>query len=1140
MRTSLRDFGIRTVLGCGLGLALVQTGCVEAPAGLARTEAGKGPMINWDLSAEPLPDLPLPNDIATRPDPTSSTGKRINASIVAPTNFEKSLREKLDRLTGWGTSQPFTLSFDKPINVQTLLDGHRDFLTGDTDYDFRDDVIYLIDVTPGSPTYQQPVPLDFGDGNFPDILRRPDLYFEADPKAATTVLLMETWDEDKNGNGELDPGEDIDLDGRLDKPNFYEMLDGKPGIDPYRDVMSFYEKQTNTLTGRPVIPLLQKTTYAMVVTKDLEGTNGDPVRSPFEYVNHTDQTDDLEPVVEALEDLGRDVDDIAFAWTFTTQAVHDDLINIRNGLYGAGPMAWLEEDFPAEIDELLPMRDPIDYDGNPVGNIYVIPSDILAALVPPLASAIFGAMAPKIMQDTHRYPGYHVSGTFTTPYFLDLEGEEEANGVWPQDLTDPSMRDRVGKRTVYFWCVLPRDEHKQDPNKPAPVAVYGHGYSNNRLEHLGGFTTNYSKFGLAGCALDAVDHGIEADAELESLMRAFFSESALTPAGDNLLEGRGRDLDGDGTIDSGDTWFGVDALRTRDSFRQSVLDYMVLIRILRNFDGERTMNVDVDGDGQNEIAGDFDGDGDVDLGGPDVDYFATGTSLGGIMSAMIAGIEPTIVAAAPISGGASLTSLVTKSEQGGVYESFGIQAMGPLWIGSSCVDRCTSCVAGCGTNMVCQAACPADCGSECGGNSMAIYQLVANGNDDERYTVAYTSEVEPGDVVLATNLENGESRCARVLDGTELDPGVLASLPGTTNLVDGGYFDKLANTFRVGLPADPGDRVQLEILAGEEDRDVVEIEIDGLDCHKKDGVEVKLTIDEFGAGGFTYRGEDYASGDELVSLEKGLGMKRANPLFRRMVSLAGIGSEAADPVNYAPYYSMYSLEYMEGDDVFDGKPTNVLDIVTLGDPAVPASSGIQIARAAGWFTDREGSEPHKYLYEPDPRYGKPINRVLVDEKGTEAITWLDPFPGYACDLMDFDNFSESENTDDPDTKDLATDGFDCPRLDPPLRLNVRTFGTENGSSGLSLPLIEDEGAHAFIVGSNSTYEDFDVGMFMSNQIATYFWTRGQQIAYDRCMETIAGCSFLPEPKGIRDDLCQADDECYSGECIDEKCTGVDY
>jgi hypothetical protein len=321
---------------------------------------------------------------------------------------------------------------------------------------------------------------------------------------------------------------------------------------------------------------------------------------------------------------------------------------------------------------------------------------------------------------------------------------------------------------------------------------------------------------------------------------------------------------------------------------------------------------------------------------------------------------------------------------------------------------------------------------------------------------------------------------------------------------------------------------------------VVDIELDTTNCTKKADVEVRLTIDEFEAESFTYRGEDYASGDALVSLERGLGMKRANPLFRRMVSLAGIAVEPADPVNYAPYYSRYDLEFMEGDKVFDKKPTNVLAVVTLGDPAVPASTGFQIGRAAGYFTDREGGEPNKYLYAPHPDYGKTLNRVLVDNKGPEAITWLDPFPGYDCDLMDFDNYSESKNTDDPATKDDATDGFDCPRLDPPLHLTTRTFGTESGRSGLSLPLIEDEGAHAFIVGSNSTFQDFDVGMFMANQIAVYFWTRGQQIAYDRCMEQIAGCQFLPETKGIRDDPCTEGTECYSGECVDGTCTGVDY
>lgn len=47
--------------------------------------AGTGPRITWDLGHQPLPEVPLPNDIATRADPNSPTGLRINASLVAPT-----------------------------------------------------------------------------------------------------------------------------------------------------------------------------------------------------------------------------------------------------------------------------------------------------------------------------------------------------------------------------------------------------------------------------------------------------------------------------------------------------------------------------------------------------------------------------------------------------------------------------------------------------------------------------------------------------------------------------------------------------------------------------------------------------------------------------------------------------------------------------------------------------------------------------------------------------------------------------------------------------------------------------------------------------------------------------------------------
>ena len=66
----------------------------RAPDGLRRTPAGPGATVRFDLSHRPLPDIPLPNDTATWPDPTSRTGLRVNASLVAPTSIEAQARSR--------------------------------------------------------------------------------------------------------------------------------------------------------------------------------------------------------------------------------------------------------------------------------------------------------------------------------------------------------------------------------------------------------------------------------------------------------------------------------------------------------------------------------------------------------------------------------------------------------------------------------------------------------------------------------------------------------------------------------------------------------------------------------------------------------------------------------------------------------------------------------------------------------------------------------------------------------------------------------------------------------------------------------------------------------------------------------------
>src|SRR5438552_13008852 len=110
--------GPATALAAAAALAVVVACDVDrAPQPLRATPPGAGATVKWDLAHRPLPTLPIPNDVATFADPTSRTGRRINASLVAPTAMEKSAREGFDAMEGWGTSAPITVQFDPPDDL---------------------------------------------------------------------------------------------------------------------------------------------------------------------------------------------------------------------------------------------------------------------------------------------------------------------------------------------------------------------------------------------------------------------------------------------------------------------------------------------------------------------------------------------------------------------------------------------------------------------------------------------------------------------------------------------------------------------------------------------------------------------------------------------------------------------------------------------------------------------------------------------------------------------------------------------------------------------------------------------------------------------------------------------------------------
>ena len=71
----------------------------------------------------------FPNDVGTRPDPKSPTGRRVNVSLEAPTAHERHLRRLVNNLDGFGTYAPIWLRFDGPIARQRTCPVSRSIQT---------------------------------------------------------------------------------------------------------------------------------------------------------------------------------------------------------------------------------------------------------------------------------------------------------------------------------------------------------------------------------------------------------------------------------------------------------------------------------------------------------------------------------------------------------------------------------------------------------------------------------------------------------------------------------------------------------------------------------------------------------------------------------------------------------------------------------------------------------------------------------------------------------------------------------------------------------------------------------------------------------------------------------------------------
>jgi hypothetical protein len=426
----------------------------------------------------------------------SPTRRRVNASIdVAPTKWERAARAELDQVSGWGTLAPISVSFDRPLDLQEIVKRHQ------APADLADDVLYVIDVTEGSPELCTPQLLDLGQGHFP-LVADERKYYEDEPHPALEQLMFEQQEEDLNGNGVMDPGEDIEvltvpaneLDGVLDHPN---TLDGKPSAF---DVIGFYERETNTLIAKPLFPLRQETTYAVVLTNRLKGMDGSPVKSPFEAVNHLTQTKALKPLEKCLAMQKLGVEDVAFAWTFTTQSITHEYVAIRDGLYGMGPLAHIGAQYPGKLATLEEARRRT----SAKLNTKIVPGDQFLSFGSRLLEIYGGAQSSgtkQILQDFLSFVDFYASASFISPQFFP-RNDEEGNPL-PLYRQTFRLKAAIGEaetrpESVPVLLAVPKDR-----KGPAPVVIFMHGHGSSKIDSLL-LMGPMARFGLATIGMDAV------------------------------------------------------------------------------------------------------------------------------------------------------------------------------------------------------------------------------------------------------------------------------------------------------------------------------------------------------------------------------------------------------------------------------------------------------------------------------------------------------------------------------------------------------------------------------------------------------------------------------------------------------------
>jgi len=452
-------------------LFLLLTGCMSGGEDILNVpdaSQGEGPRVIFDPLAHPDPRIPLPNNIATVMDKDSPTGRRLNLRITATTQFERGNRLEINRLDGFGSFAPITVAFSEPLDLNTL----------------NPDSVKLINVDPSSPRYGEEIPLDL----------------PRDHSRSLYPVEISPW-----------PFPPHSPSAYARQMMFNPEYQGDVGTAKYVD---FYERETDTLILRVVRPMDQQTEYMVVLTKDLLGVDGHPVRSAFTKPVHAQQVNSYKRAVGLLNGKGVSEGRIAFAWSFTTQTLTRELEVISQGLHAQGPMNYLPDLYPPVFTSVANLETQLDQlfcqpdSDNPCrDNLWILQAELLQpfmgiASAPGLVRAIGILFIDADLGETSTMTvdlgeiDYFAFGRILAPDFRQRVSE-----TFHMDYR--TGKAEISEVEVPFMIAIPKPSPDHQP--PFPVVLLTHGVPALRWQ-LVTEANAWAKKGFATAVLSAPQH----------------------------------------------------------------------------------------------------------------------------------------------------------------------------------------------------------------------------------------------------------------------------------------------------------------------------------------------------------------------------------------------------------------------------------------------------------------------------------------------------------------------------------------------------------------------------------------------------------------------------------------------------------